>query len=121
MGRPPPRLVVGEVVLAVGVVLALSLGACSSSASSSSSPAGADAPTGPPYGVSLVHLTLTDASRPTAAGSQTPARSTRTLETTVFFPDTDASVEGHFPLIVFAHGLTGNPDRHSDLAEAWAR
>ncbi len=71
--------------------------------------------------MSLVHLTLTDTSRPTPAGSRTPARSTRTLGTTVFFPDTDASVEGHFPLIVFAHGLTGNPDRHSDLAEAWAR
>jgi fermentation-respiration switch protein FrsA (DUF1100 family) len=71
--------------------------------------------------VSLTHLTLTDPSRPTGAGAQTPARASRTLQTTVFFPDTDASTEGHFPLIVFAHGLTGNPDRHSDLGEAWAR
>jgi dienelactone hydrolase len=71
--------------------------------------------------VSITHLTLTDRSRPTAAGSQTAARSSRTLETTVFFPDTDAQVEGSFPLIVFGHGLTGSPARHSDLAEAWAR
>ena len=114
------RIVVGPIALAVGLALALGLGACASSAPTSA-PATTEVRSGPPYPVSLTHLTLTDTSRPTAAGSQTPARSSRTLQTTVFFPDTDASVEGHFPLIVFAHGLTGSPDRHSDLGEAWAR
>ena len=39
----------------------------------------------------------------------------------MFFPDTDEEAEARFPLIVLAHGLTGSPSRHADLAEAWAR
>ena len=102
--------------VAVGLVLALGLASCGSSTSPSTA-----TPTGPPYPVSIAHLTLTDRSRPTPAGAQTPARTSRTLETTVFFPDADTGADARFPLIVFAHGLTGSPARHTDLAEAWAR
>ncbi len=110
------RLAATGPVLALVVAVALGLGACDSS--SSTSPV---SPAGPPYPVSLAHLTLTDRSRPTTAGAQTPARRSRTLETTVFFPDAEVSADHRFPLIVFGHGLTGSPARHSDLAERWAR
>ncbi len=111
-----------EVAVIAALALVLALGACTStSPSASTARPSTDTPSAPPYPVSVTHLTLTDASRPTAAGAQTPARPDRVLETTVFFPDTDVWVEGRFPLIVFSHGLTGSPSRHSDLAEAWAR
>jgi predicted dienelactone hydrolase len=110
--------------LAVATVLA----GCGSSQGSVASPATATVPadltpdpTGPPYDVSVTHLTLVDRSRPTAAGSQTSALPERTIETTVLFPDADPAVAGPFPLIVFGHGLTGTPTRHTDLAEAWSR
>jgi dienelactone hydrolase len=61
--------------------------------------------------------TFVDRSRPTEAGSQTPAAPERTLETTIYLPDgTDSR-----PLIVFSHGLGGHPDKFSDLLSAWAR
>jgi dienelactone hydrolase len=113
--------VVIRAVLGAGLVLVLVLGACSSSSTTASTDTKDEAPTAPPYPVSVTHLTLTDTTRPTPAGSQTPALPQRSLDTTVFFPDTDVWVEGRFPLVVFSHGLTGSPSRHSDLAEAWAR
>lgn len=62
-------------------------------------------------------VTLVDPTRPTAAGVGTPARPDRTLEVTVHRPEGP----GPFPLVVFAHGLSGHPDRFTVLFSAWAR
>jgi fermentation-respiration switch protein FrsA (DUF1100 family) len=42
----------------------------------------------------------------------------RPLPTTVWFP---ATGNGPFPVIVFSHGLTGQPSDYSDLLTPWAR
>jgi dienelactone hydrolase len=60
--------------------------------------------------------TFVDSSRPTNAGASTPAAPDRTLVTTLYRP----SGKGPFPLIVFSHGLSGHPDKFTDLLGAWA-
>lgn len=60
--------------------------------------------------------TFVDATRPTAAGVVTAAAPTRTLTTTIFYPD----VRGPSPLIVLSHGLGGTPEQLSKLASDWA-
>lgn len=72
---------------------------------------------GAPFGTRQTTITLVDSSRPTEAGAQTPARPTRTLETTVWTP----TEGGPFPLIVFSHGLSGHPDKFTKLLAAWTR
>jgi dienelactone hydrolase len=62
-------------------------------------------------------VTLVDRSRPTEAGSQTPALPERTLPTDAYVPEGT----GPFPLIVFAHGLSGHPDKFTKLLSVWAR
>ena len=74
------------------------------------------APT-PPFEVGTVTETLVDTTRVTPATSQQPERPSRTLVTTIIYPDSP----GPFPLIVFSHGLTGTPERHTELSSAWAR
>src|SRR4051812_28537771 len=61
-------------------------------------------------------LELVDRSRPTGAGSATPWRPERPLATTVYQP----AAAGAYPLIVFAHGLTGHPDKFTRLLSAWS-
>jgi dienelactone hydrolase len=60
--------------------------------------------------------TFVDRSRPIAAGAATSAAPTRTLVTTIYRP----SGKGPFPLIVFAHGSNGHPDKFTQLLGAWA-
>ena len=72
---------------------------------------------GPPYDITTVSETLIDTSRVTPATDDAPEVASRTLETTIIFPTS----AGPFPLIVFAHGLTGKPARHTELSSAWAR
>ena len=60
--------------------------------------------------------TFVDRSRPTAAGAATPAAPDRSLVTTIYRPEG----KGPFPLIVFAHGLSGHPDKFTQLLGAWA-
>lgn len=84
--------------------------------------------------------TLVDTSRPTPANGAVPARSSRTLQTFVFYPASgspsqdgvggagvrrDASPmphDGRFPLIVFAHGFGTDPNlgEYSALLDQWA-
>lgn len=61
-------------------------------------------------------LVLVDRSRPTEAGVESDAAPERTLETTLYLPDTG----GPAPLIVFSHGIAGHPDKFRDLLSAWA-
>src|SRR5207249_4053124 len=60
--------------------------------------------------------TFVDRSRPTAAGAATPAAPDRTLVTTIYRP----KGKGPFPLIVFAHGSNGHPDKFTQLLGVWA-
>jgi predicted dienelactone hydrolase len=66
--------------------------------------------------VETLTLDLVDTSRPTPEGESTPAAPSRTLTTMVWYP----SADGPFPLVVFAHGLNGHPDKFTDLLSAWA-
>jgi dienelactone hydrolase len=74
-------------------------------------------PPGPPFDITTVSETLVDTSRVTPATDDAPELASRTLETTIISP----SSAGPFPLIVFSHGLTGEPARHTELSSAWAR
>lgn len=69
-----------------------------------------------PYEVDVVDLTLVDESRPTtdAAGAEVAAE--RTLPTVVHVPQGG----GPFPLVAFAHGFGGDPQRFSQLLGEWA-
>ncbi|HTO01430.1 MAG TPA: dienelactone hydrolase family protein [Microthrixaceae bacterium] len=71
----------------------------------------------PPFEVTTTSETLVDSSRATNATASQPEKPSRTLVTTIIYPD----APGPFPLIVFSHGLTGSPDRHTELSSAWAR
>lgn len=61
--------------------------------------------------------TFVDRSRPTPAGAAAPAQPARTLATTIYRP----RGKGPFPLIVFAHGSGGHPDKFTQLLRAWAK
>lgn len=69
-----------------------------------------------PLAVEQLTLDLVDSSRPTPAGASTAATDTRPLPTIVRYP----AEGGPWPLIVFAHGLSGHPDKFSGLLETWA-
>lgn len=70
-----------------------------------------------PYEVDEVTETFVDASRPTAAGAETPERPDRTLRTRIVFPTGGA---GPFPLLVLSHGATGHPDEYAEQIPVWA-
>ena len=59
--------------------------------------------------------TFVDTSRPTVP-TPGPGRSSRTLVTAVYRPNGS----GPFPLIVFAHGLIGHPEKFTKLFSVWA-
>ena len=59
--------------------------------------------------------TFVDSSRKTVPVSG-PALPERTLRTAIYRPNGT----GPFPLIVFAHGLSGHPDKFTKLLSAWA-
>jgi dienelactone hydrolase len=69
-----------------------------------------------PLEVDVVTETFVDTSRPTAAGTQSPARPERTIVTRIAHP-TDG---GPYPLVVLAHGASGHPDEYSDTVPLWA-
>jgi dienelactone hydrolase len=66
--------------------------------------------------VEVVTETFVDASRPTAAGAETPAKPDRTIVTRVAHPTSG----GPYPLIVMSHGATGHPDEYAETIPMWA-
>ncbi|HUF83708.1 MAG TPA: hypothetical protein VMQ81_03845, partial [Acidimicrobiia bacterium] len=68
------------------------------------------------YPVAELTETYVDDSRPTETPDGQGSAPSRTLVTTILYPEG----EGPFPLIVLAHGLTGNPDKFTELTTAWA-
>ena len=85
-----------------------------------------------PYGVGIRTETFVDSSRPTDARGSEPAKVTRTLATSFFYPTSPsggpepkedaaaATREGGFPLIVFAPGNGSSPAFYAVLLQAWA-
>jgi dienelactone hydrolase len=68
------------------------------------------------YNVAELTETFVDTSRPTQGPGGQGNAPTRTLVTVIRYPESD----GPFPLIVLAHGQTGNPSKFSQLTTAWA-
>jgi fermentation-respiration switch protein FrsA (DUF1100 family) len=67
--------------------------------------------------------TFTDPSRSTPANGNVPGHPGRTLVTTIYYPATGSPphpAPGPFPLIVFAHGFTGEGTDYAALLTAWA-
>jgi dienelactone hydrolase len=69
-------------------------------------------------------MTFVDTSRPTPPWDGMPARPSRTLVTSIWYPAKSGSAtkpgQGPYPLIVFAHGLGGSPQAYRALLTAWA-
>ena len=68
------------------------------------------------YGVVAEVRTWVDDSRPTPEAGREPAEDVRSLETYLWYPEG----EGPFPLIAFAHGFVGHPEKFSQLLSSWA-
>lgn len=108
----------------------LAVGGCSSQSTSQGQPASETDETtavteadlaatlveGRPYEFEVLTETFVDTSRQTPAGASTPAAPERTLETRIYVPD----AEGPLPLIVFAHGISGHPDKFTGVFSTWA-
>jgi dienelactone hydrolase len=109
-------------VVSVVSILSVGLAGCggtsddddSSAPEASTTVAAADPAT--PLEVDVDTETFVDTSRPTPAGSETPARPDRTLVTRIAHPTSG----GPYPLIVLSHGLTGHPDEYTDTVPLWA-
>jgi len=76
------------------------------------------AATGTDGGVTVLHETFVDESRPSPASDLLPAETTRTLETTIAVPDGPRRPR---PLVLLAHGASGSPNKFTQLIDAWAR
>jgi len=72
--------------------------------------------------VSTTTMTFVDTSRSTPPWNGMPARPSRTLVTSIWYPAKSGSANhpGPYPLIVFAHGLGGSPQDYRTLLTAWA-
>src|SRR5271165_4977287 len=75
--------------------------------------------------VAQTTMTFVDTSRATPAWDGMPAKASRTLVTTIWYPaqrsgSAAASGGSPYPLIVFAHGLGGSPQQYQQLLTAWA-
>jgi predicted dienelactone hydrolase len=118
---------------AAASLLLLAVAGCSGSGSDKTPNA---APTAAPVtvttapGVGVVTETFVDTSRRTDANGKCPALPSRTLPTTIYYPTGTPSAQpqpsatparqGPYPLIVFAHGFTANPQLYSALLTQWA-
>jgi dienelactone hydrolase len=70
-----------------------------------------------PLATATTTVTFTDASRPTPATSAGPARPSRALPTTIWYPSDDA---GPFPLVVWAHGYNRRGVEYASVLARWA-
>ena len=109
-------------VTAFLVITALASSGCSNDetttsndSSSSSSETSSEIASGRPYAVDQRTETFVDSTRPTVGADGTALTASRTLETEIYTPQG----KGPFPLIVHAHGLSGHPDKFTELASGW--
>lgn len=98
-------------------VLLLLSGACGGQSRTANEPPGSTAAPAPNRKeVERVTLEVVDPSRSTPAGAGLPASEERQLITDVYLP----AGQGPFPLVVFAHGFDGHPDKFTELLGQWA-
>jgi len=120
--RAAPLLLVGTLACAVPPDTTADATTSPTSSTPAVDPSGSPASTASPFAVLEPRavrtevVTWVDPSRVTPAAGVTPETPGRTLETWLFVPDGD----GPFPLIAFAHGFAGHPDKFTDLLETWA-
>ncbi|HSS11201.1 MAG TPA: hypothetical protein VLL25_15045 [Acidimicrobiales bacterium] len=96
------------------MMLAALLASCGSSHASSA---------GRPFAVGHRVETFTDSSRSTPANASVPGHPGRILVTTIYYPASGTPprpASGPFPLIVFAHGFTGQGTDYEALLSSWA-
>ena len=91
----------------------MSAGACSGG--HDGAPGGAGGKVAPPTRFETWTETFVDRTRPAVPASG-PPQPQRTLVTTLYRP----AGSGPFPLVLFAHGSGGHPDRFTRLFSAWA-
>jgi dienelactone hydrolase len=72
---------------------------------------------GPAVSVQTMQVTFVDHSRGTDATESAPAQDQRVLVTTIAYP---VGIKRPAPLVVLAHGNSGNPDKFTQLVGAWA-
>jgi dienelactone hydrolase len=72
---------------------------------------------GPGASVETLQVTFVDRSRGTDATESAPAQDQRVLATTITYP---VGIKEPVPLVVLAHGNSGNPSKFSQLMGAWA-
>ncbi|MFN8037318.1 MAG: neocarzinostatin apoprotein domain-containing protein [Acidimicrobiia bacterium] len=74
--------------------------------------------------VASTTMTMVDTSRSTAAWGGKPEAPSRTLVTTIWYPNPSSRSrrpgKGAYPLVVFSHGLGANPELYRPLLAAWA-
>lgn len=83
-----------------------------------------------PFAVGTRTTTFVDASRPTKAFKDQPAKDERTIVTNIWYPAggkpsdraaADAApADGRFPLVVFIHGQHGEPQQYGYSMHKWA-
>jgi pimeloyl-ACP methyl ester carboxylesterase len=84
-----------------------------------------------PYAVGMRTFTFVDDSRPLTANDTRPDAPRRTIVTNVWYPAEGAPAEvetpdakparGPFPLIVFSHGRSGEPQQYAASFRLWVR
>ena len=104
-------LMVGALVLAVVYQVTGPEGPAAESASAVLLEAG-------PYSVAELELTLVDESRPTPPNGEYPGSDSRTLVTTIWYPE--EMVPDGSPLLIYSHGFMSNREEGDYLAEALA-
>jgi dienelactone hydrolase len=115
MPATPPRRHRPQRIRGVLALVAILTAACGSAGGDDGTAVGTtEAPQ--PLEVDVATETFVDTSRPTAAGSRTPARPDRTIVTRIAHPTSG----GPYPLIVLSHGLTGHPDEYAETVRVWA-
>lgn len=113
---PAGRGVRGAILVTAVLVGSACGGSSGADGPSTSAPAPAGTAGAEGLDVETVTETFVDASRPTDAGVETPARSDRTIVTGITHPTTG----GPYPLLVLSHGASGHPDEYAETIPRWA-
>lgn len=134
VGRHRVRVAVAAATMLAVLVPAVAIDASPvrSTVSAAARPASPSRHSGP-FAVGVRTVTFVDPSRPTPASNGVPAKPSRTLVTTIFYPargpaggpdirDAPAAVhQGRFPLIVFSHGFTASGPAYGPIVRRFTQ
>jgi dienelactone hydrolase len=126
-----PRLAFRSFAPIVAVVAVVASVTTACSGSKKAAPATTNAPSTKSFAVGELSETFVDVHRKTAANGNLPARPSRALSTTIFYPAqgsptgiatknaTPDRADGPYPLIVAAHGFGGSQAEMQGLSDQW--